>query len=58
MSSTPERRSYDASRRREKARATRRSVILAARDEFEAGGYQTTTIAAVARRAGVSAETV
>ncbi|HEY5857859.1 MAG TPA: helix-turn-helix domain-containing protein, partial [Aldersonia sp.] len=27
-------------------------------DEFETAGYQTTTIAAVARRAGVSAETV
>jgi AcrR family transcriptional regulator len=33
-------------------------VVLAARDLFERGGFRTTTIAAIAARAGVSAESV
>jgi AcrR family transcriptional regulator len=55
---TEVKRSYDASRRREQARARRLAVVLAARDLFERDGYRPTTIAAVAARAGVSAESV
>jgi AcrR family transcriptional regulator len=51
-------RRYDASRRQEQARATRRAVLEAARELFVASGYAGTTIAAVAARAGVSVETV
>src|ERR671921_1760063 len=51
-------RSYDASRRREQARARRLAVVLAARDLFERDGFRLTTIAAVAARAGVSAESI
>ena len=51
-------RSYDASRRREKARARRLAVVLAARDLFERDGFRLTTIAAVAEHAGVSAESI
>jgi AcrR family transcriptional regulator len=55
---TEVKRSYDASRRREQARARRLAVVLAARDLFERDGFRRTTIAAVAARAGVSAESV
>jgi len=55
---TEVKRSYDASRRREQARARRLTVVLAARDLFERDGFRPTTIAAVAARAGVSAESV
>lgn len=51
-------REYDGSGRREKARATRRAVVLAARELLEQQGYSATTIADVARRAGVSKESV
>ena len=51
-------RSYDASRRREQARARRLGVVLAALDLFERDGFRPTTIAAVAARAGVSPESV
>ena len=51
-------RRYDASRRREQARATRRAVLDVARDLFLEQGYARTTIAAVAAGAGVSVETV
>src|SRR3954464_15020240 len=51
-------RSYDATRRREHARARRLATILAARDLFERDGFRLTTIAAVAARAGVSAESI
>jgi AcrR family transcriptional regulator len=51
-------RSYDASRRREQARARRLAVVLAARELFERDGFRLTTIAAVAAVAGVSAESV
>ena len=53
----PQRR-YDASRRQEQARATRRAVLDAARELFLAQGYAGTTVGAVAARAGVSVETV
>jgi AcrR family transcriptional regulator len=52
---TKVKRSYDASGRREQARARRLAVVLAARDLFERDGFRLTTIAAVAERAGVSA---
>jgi AcrR family transcriptional regulator len=55
---TEVKRPYDASGRRERARARRMAVVLAARDLFERDGYRATTIAAVAARAGVSAESV
>ena len=55
---TEVKRPYDASRRRERARARRLAVVLAARDLFERDGFRPTTIAAVAARAGVSAESV
>jgi AcrR family transcriptional regulator len=51
-------RSYDASGRRERARQRRRDVIDAAQELFEADGFQATTISAVAKRAGVSAESI
>lgn len=51
-------REYDASGRREKARATRRAVVAAARALLEEVGYSATTIVEVAARAGVSAESI
>ena len=55
---TKVKRSYDASGRREQARARRLAVVLAARDLFERDGFRPTTIAVIAARAGVSAESV
>jgi AcrR family transcriptional regulator len=55
---TEVKRSYDASRRREQARARRLAVVMAARDLFERDGFRPTTIAAIAARAGVSAESI
>jgi AcrR family transcriptional regulator len=55
---TEVKRPYDASGRREQARRRRRDVVIAARDLFEANGFQATTITAVAQRAGVSAESI
>jgi AcrR family transcriptional regulator len=55
---TKVKRSYDASRRREQARARRLAVVLAARDLFERDGFRPTTMAAIAAHAGVSAEMV
>ena len=51
-------RAYDASGRREKARAARRAVVTAARELLEERGFAATTVAEVARRAGVSPESV
>jgi AcrR family transcriptional regulator len=51
-------RSYDASGRREQAEARRRAVVVAAQELFARDGFRATTIAAVARAAGVSAESV
>jgi AcrR family transcriptional regulator len=51
-------RSYDASRRREQARERRVAVVLAAGELFERDGFRSTTIAAIAARAGVSAESI
>jgi AcrR family transcriptional regulator len=55
---TEVKRNYDASGRREQARARRQAVVLAAKELFERDGFRATTIAAVARSAGVSAESV
>lgn len=52
------RRSYDGSGRRERARATRRAIVATAREMLERDGFAATSVAAVARRAGVSTETV
>ncbi len=55
---TEVKRHYDASRRREQARARRLAVVLAARELFERDGFRPTTIAAVAAHSGVSAESI
>jgi AcrR family transcriptional regulator len=51
-------RKYDSSRRQEQARQTRRDILHAAGELFVEQGYTRTTIAGVARAAGVSPETV
>ena len=53
---TEVKRSYDASRRREQARARRLAVVLAARELFERDGFRATTLAAIAGRADISVE--
>ena len=53
----PQRR-YHSPRRREQADATRRAILDAARALFLDRGYVPTSIAAIARRAGVSGPTV
>ena len=55
---TQVKRAYDGSRRREQARARRLAVVQAARELFETGGFRQTTIAAIAKRAGVSSESI
>jgi AcrR family transcriptional regulator len=52
------RRRYDSPHRREQAAATRRKVIAAAQPLFLEHGYAGTTMAAIAREAGVVVETV
>ena len=47
-------RSYDNSRRAEQARETRRRIVDVARRLLLAQGYASTTIAQVAKAAGVS----
>jgi len=44
--------------RRERAKATAASIVAAATIEFEANGYQGTTMATIAARAGVAVQTV
>jgi AcrR family transcriptional regulator len=51
-------RKYASTRRADQAADTRETVIAAARRQFIAGGWQGTTIAGVARAAGVSNETI
>jgi AcrR family transcriptional regulator len=51
-------RRYESPRRREQAEATRRHILQTAQRLFEAQGYLSTTMAAVADEAGVSAKTV
>jgi AcrR family transcriptional regulator len=52
----PNRRTYDASRRRAKAAERREAVLDIARRRFLAEGYGTTSLAAIAEDAGVSLE--
>jgi AcrR family transcriptional regulator len=52
------RRRYDASGREQQAARTREHIARVAVEQFVAQGYGTTTVAAVARAAGVSAQTV
>jgi AcrR family transcriptional regulator len=51
-------RRYDSPARRERAEATRRAVLRAARALFTTRGYAETSVADVARRAKVSVDTV
>lgn len=51
-------RKYASSRRADQAAGTRDEVIAAARAQFIAAGWQGTTIARIARAAGVSNETI
>ncbi|GAA4926779.1 TetR family transcriptional regulator [Actinomycetospora succinea] len=53
-----ERRRYDASGRERQAALTRRHIATTAVEQFVAQGYATTTVASVAKAAGVSAQTV
>jgi AcrR family transcriptional regulator len=52
------RRKYVSARRREQAERTRQAVLDAALKLFSGGGWTSTTIAAIARSAGVSKETI
>jgi len=54
----PSRRSYDNTGRRAQAAARREAILRAGRDLLVAKGYGAMTMAAVARHAGVSVETV
>lgn len=58
MSDPVNTRRYDASRRRAAAEETRRAVLDAAHDLFTQHGYDATSVAAVARAAGVAVDTV
>ncbi len=51
-------RSYNSARRREQADTTRRDIINAAQKLFERDGYAATTMAGIAREAGVALKTV
>src|SRR6476646_3500492 len=53
----PKRR-YDSTRRREQAESTRVHILEAAQMLFERDGYAATTMAAIARTAGVALKTV
>lgn len=44
--------------RKERATRTRRAIIAAATEEFRASGYHGSTMAAIAKRAGVAVQTV
>jgi len=56
--SQPVKRPYDASRRQEQARENRARILAAAHALFVEKGYGSTTIAEIARAAGVAGETV
>jgi AcrR family transcriptional regulator len=58
MSERVKPRRYNAARRRQASRETRRRVLKAARELFLSAGYRATTIAAIATRAEVNADTV
>jgi AcrR family transcriptional regulator len=54
----PVKKQYESARRQEQARETRLRIVAAARDLFVAKGYGRTTMADIARTAGVAVETV
>jgi AcrR family transcriptional regulator len=54
----PKKRRYDATRRREAAAQTRRSILEVARRIFLERGYPGTTMAAIAEKAGVAPDTI
>src|ERR1039457_5634726 len=58
MSESVKRRSYDNSRREERARETRRSIVAAARELFVEVGYPSATFSTIADHAKVSVQTV
>lgn len=51
-------RPYDSPRRQAQAEATRRDILVAAQRLFEANGYPATTMAQIAKEAGVALKTV
>jgi len=51
-------RRYDSSHRREQAESTRAQILRSAQRRFESDGYVSTTVAAIARDAGVAVKTV
>lgn len=58
MTSPVKKRGYDASTRRAASTVTRQRILDAARDLMIERGYRGTTIAAIAKSAGVNADTV
>ena len=58
MSEDVKTRRYDASGRQAAAAETRRRILWAASEQFLGGGYAATTVAAIARQAEVSVDTV
>ena len=58
MARKPKRRSYDSSSRQEAARATRRTILGAARELFLRQGYAATTMPDIAKSAEVALDTV
>ena len=58
MPSSPKGRPYESPLRREQAATTRTKILAAAQSLFEEGGYAATSIAAIAKQAGVSQGTV
>ena len=58
MAQQVKRRSYNSPRRAEQAAATRRQILEAAQRLFEDQGYAATTMAAIAKEAGVAVKTV
>jgi AcrR family transcriptional regulator len=57
-SPSPGKRRYESQQRAERAAATRRAVLGAARELFVRQGYTATTVADIARAAGVAPDTV
>ena len=51
-------RTYESPRRQAQAEATRRDILAAAQRLFEANGYPATTMAEIAKEAGVAVKTV
>jgi AcrR family transcriptional regulator len=58
MATVKPKRRYDSSGRQAQARRNRQAILDAAQRQFLQGGYGATTIAGIAREAGVSVETV